>query len=322
MADPVSPRSAHINGPLSNFASAYSNAQFIADQVSGTVLVEKESDSFHKRTRSDQATIIDDAAGPRASLNEASYDLEEDMYVCRSRGLKQAVPESLMLNADNPPLNPDQLATANVMQRIKLARERRVAVQVMTSGNWATANTGAVSNVWTDEVNGTPLRDMKTGLQAIPFNGDDVLVFGVCSDVVWDDISMHPDMMALRAGGSTKDGTVSPEELAKNLNIAGILVSKIHYNTAQQGLTASYSRIWGTTTFAFVVVPVQAYSPEQMAFSMTFRHNLPGAVNGIRVRRWHNPDAGLGGSDYVACELKDDEKIIQNDAGYLFTGVR
>ncbi len=320
MADPVSPRNAHINGALSNFASAYVNAQYIADQASPVFVVDKASDSFHKRLRIDQATILDDAAGPRSQLKEANYELDEDSYSVRPRGLRQAVPESLVLNADAS-LSPEQLAVQNTLNKIKLAREDRVATQIMTSGNWASSNTSAVTNTWDDEANGTPLADLQLGLRAIPFNGDDVRVIGVCSDVVWHPLSRHPQLMGLRAGGGSQGGPLKTKELADFLEVDDILVSKIHKNTAMLGQTASYSRIWGTSTFAWLVVPTEVMSTEQMMFSCTFRHNLPGGQNGMRVRQWHDPSMGVGGCDYVATELKDAEKVIQNDAGYCFTGV-
>lgn len=321
MATPVSPRSAHIDAALSDFAAAYTNSQYIADEVSPVILVDKESNAFFKRLRVDSATVVDDSAGPRAQLKEASYELEEDSYSVRPRGLRQLVSESLMLNADAA-LDPDQIAVSNVMNKIKLAREDRVASAIMTPGNWAVSNTAAAAAPWNDTVNSDPLGDLHTALEAIPFNGDDVRVLGVCSDRVWNTLSRHPQIMSLRAGGGTQGGPVRREELADYLGIDGIRVSKIHKNTAALGQTASYSRVWGTSTFALVVVPATLMSTEQTIFCATFRHDLPGGVGGMRVRRWHDPSLGVGGGDYVACELKDDEKVVQNDAGYLITSVR
>jgi hypothetical protein len=50
-------------------------------------------------------------------------------------------------------------------------------------------------------------------------------------------------------------------------------------------------------------------------------HNLDGSQAGIRVREWYDPAQGQGGTDMIAVELSDHEKVIQNDAGYLFTSV-
>lgn len=321
MADPIAPRTAHTNAALSDFASAYVNSQFIGDELSPAILTDKLSDVFYKRLRKDQADIVDDYIGPRGQHNEATYELDTSSYSCKQRGLKHPVTETLRMNADAA-LSPDEAAVANIMQKIKLAREDRIASQVMTAANWAAANTGAVGNYWTDETNGTPLSDLQSGLEAIPFNGEDVRVVGVCSDIVWNPLSRHPTLHSLRAGGGTDDGTISTKELARYLGIDDIFVSKIHKNTANLGQTASYSRVWGTTTFAFVVVPRVLMSTEQMMFSATFRWNVAGGTKGVRAREWHKPDEGFGGTDYKAVELADDEVIVQNDAGYLFTAVK
>jgi hypothetical protein len=320
MSAPVSPASARINNALTDFASAYKNSQFIADAVCPILLTDKESGSFQKRLRKDQATPLDNRVGARGAIKEASYDLDSGTYLVEGRGLKQAIPEGVVLNADAV-LDPKQLATQNVMQRNMLAREIRVADLIMTGGNWAVANTGAVSPNWDDEVDGVPLTNLQTGLQAIPFNGDDVRVIGVCSDVVFDTLSRHPQIMGLRGGGGTQGGPVSPEELASFLRIDSIFVSKVHKNTANTGQTASYSRVWTATTFAFVVVPTVLTSTEATVFAVTHRQNLPGSQKGFRVREWREEGEGIGGTDYVAAEHKDDENIIQNDAGYLFTSV-
>lgn len=317
--DPLSPRGSHVNATLSTFASKYENSQFIADMLSPTVLVDKESNSFQKRSRVDSATIFDDAAGPRSPLQEVRYAIDDDTYLCRPRGLKGVVSQALQQNADAP-LDPKEIATQTVMQAIKLARELRVATKIMTSGNWASANTSNASN-WTSAVNGTPLADMQGGLESIPFNGDDVRVLGCCSDVVFHYLSRHPDFLSLRANGGSENGTVTPSELAKYVGFDDLLVSKIHYNTAVLNQTASYSRMWGSTTFAFVVVPKVMMSTEQTVFMPTFRFNADGSSDGILVREWHDPNVGTDGADTIAVSLKDDEKIVQNDAGHLFTGV-
>ena len=320
MPAPVSPATSRISNALTDFASSYSNSQFIADLVSPILLTDKESGSFHKRTRKDQATALDNRVGARGKMHEITYDLDSGTYLVEGRGLVEGITEGVILNADAA-LSPHETAAANVMQRNMLSREIRVADQIMTSGNWAVGNTGAISPNWDDEVDGVPLTNMQTALQAIPFNGDDVQVFGVCSDVVFDVVSRHPQIMGLRAGGGNTGGPVSPQELANFLRISGIHVSKIHKNTANTGQTASYSRVWTSTAFAFVVVPKVLQSTKQSVFSVTMRQNLPGSKNGIRAREWHVEEEGIGGTDMVAVEHKDDEVIVQNDAGYLMTSV-
>jgi len=319
-AEVISPNSAFINGPLTDFASKYANSQFVGDRLVKPFLVDQIGATFKKRLRVDEATLVDDAVGPDSRLNEVSYKVEDDLYLCRPRGL--AHPSGKLTQAvSNSALDPKQVGIANLMQHIMLLRENRVASLIMTAGNWASGNTSAVTNDWDDETNGKPVTDMKAGLQAIPFNGEDVDVFGVCSDIVWDKVSLHPQVMSLRSNGGTEGGPAAPSELARYLGIADVLVSKVHKNTAAPGLTASYSRVWGADSFAFVVVPKQVVSTEQMMFGANFMFNIEGGTNGIRVREWFDPGRGQGGTDMTAVELSDQAKVIQNDAGYLFTSV-
>lgn len=318
----ISPNSAFISGPLTTFASKYENAEFIGDRVVPPILVDAPAATFQKRLRNESinASGKDDLVGARSVINEVSYEIDTDTYRVTSRGLKQPIPR-LTVQVSNSALNVREVGVENVMTQIKLRREIRQADLVMTSGNWASGNTGAIANNWNDHVDGAPVTDMKTGLRAIPHNGPGRRVYGVCSDIVWDEISMHPQVMSLRSNGGTDGGPATPEELARYLRIDGILVSAVQKGTAALGLTDTYGRVWGSTTFAFVVVPAQVMSIEQMMFGAVFMQNLDGSQNGVRVREWHDPAQGQGGTDFVAVELSDDEKVIQNDAGYLFTSV-
>jgi hypothetical protein len=320
MADPIAPNSAHISGPLTNFAAMYQNSQFVGDFLVPPLLVDEPGATFQKRMRADQAISYDDYVGPRSRINEITYELEDDTYSVRPRGLAHACGRQTQ-QAANAALSPKETGVATVMQGIKLRREIRVADLIMTSGNWASGNTGAITNDWDDYVDGAPVTDMKAGLQAVPFNGDDVKIYGVCSDIVWDAVSLHPQVMSLRSNGGSEGGPVAPDELAKHLRIDGIFVSKVHKTSSALGLTVTYSRVWGATTFAFVVVPKQLMSTEQMTFGVNFMHNLEGSTQGIRAREWYDPALGQGGTDMIAVELSDHEKVIQNDAGYLFTSV-
>src|SRR5690606_19576629 len=124
-AKPIAPASAEISAELSDFAASYQNSQFIADEVCPILVVTRESDSYPKRLRVDQATIEDDYVGPRGAIPEVTYGVDEGTYRVKGRGKKAAVPEALELAAD-PSLNVRQSATQRAMQAVKLGREKRV----------------------------------------------------------------------------------------------------------------------------------------------------------------------------------------------------
>lgn len=319
MANPIAPASARLNNALTDFASAYVNNSFVCDELSPVLLVDKMTGEYGKRLRIDVATPVDDRVGPRDRVKEITYDVDSGTYSCEGRGLQQAVPKELLGNADAW-VQPELFATENVLQRLKLAREIRVAALINTQANWATSNTSAVSTTWDDEVNATPLTDLLTARRGIPFHGDAVNVIGVCSDVVWDALSIHPQILSILGGGSVS-GEVTTDQLAKRLRLSKIVVSDLEKNTAAIGLTGSYSRVWSATQFCMVVVPKTLVSTEQSVFSVTTRFKYPESKNGMVAYDWIEMAEGLGGTQHVAAGMYDDEVIVQNDAGYQLRSV-
>jgi hypothetical protein len=315
----IAPASARLSNPLTDFASNYANKTFIADTVCPIMLTDKMTGSFGKRLRIDVTTPVDDLASSRAQLNETTYSVDSDTYSCVARGLKQPVSTELQVNADAW-VDPKQFAVGNVMQRLMLAREIRVSTLFGTQANWASTNTGAVSNLWSDKTNGTPLDDLLTARRAIPQHGEEVQVIGICSDTVWDALSVHPQILEILGGGS-QSGTVTTDALAKRIRCSSILVSDLDKNTAKYGVAASYSRVWNAQQFYFAVVPAQLQSTEQHVFGVTFRNKYPGSQNGILAFEWLENNQGLGGTEFTSAGFYDHEKIVQNDAGYQLRSV-
>ena len=317
-SNPIAPANAHIDAPLSDFAASYSPGTFIADAVCPPILVDQRSDKFFKRFRKDVTTEVYNRVGDRGALQESTYDVTTDSYYCVGYGLKGPVPRSLQAIADAP-LNPMQFATQDVQVRNLLSREIRVADMITTSGNWASSNTGAASAVWTNTTTGAPLDDIHTALEAVPATGQDSMLVGVCALEVFNALRRHPQIRDLHGNGQ---GQINAAVLAEYLGLDMLYVSDVQKNTANTGLTASYSRVWLNTVFAIVRRPRQLVSTQQEVFGVTFRRRIAGSANGWLTRTWHDANEGTEGTDFVAVTHEDDEKVVQNDQGYLITGVR
>lgn len=309
---PISPSSAHVDKALADFASAYSNSGFIADRLCPIVPVDKRSDKFFTRNRRDVSHIPSDMLSPRGEAQMASYDVGTDNYSVTDRGLKDIVVDSLVRNADAP-LDPRQLATQNLMQKLMLGREERVAALLCTSGNYAAGNTSAAGVAWTNETTSTPLADINTAIAAIPFAGEDASLVGFCARPVWNALRKHPQLLAMKG---VDKGMLSRGEFAEFFELDELLVSDVWKETANLGQTASYGRMFTATVFGVVRVPKVLSGADISAFSVTFR-----AQPGIQVRTWDSPSMGIGGSETIQAEFSDDEKIVQNDMGYLLTSV-
>lgn len=302
----------HIDAALSDFATAYKNDGFIADALCPVVPVDKRSDKFFTRSRRDVSTLVNDLIGPKGRANEASYDVSSSNYSVDDRALMDYVTSALQINADAP-LDPRQLATQNLMQKLMLMRERRVATLLTTSGNYASGNTSAAGTAWTNETSSTPIADINTAIAAIPFSGEDAQLKAFMARPVWNALRKHPDILALKG---TDKGQVSRGEFAAFFELDEVLVSDVWYDTANPGQTASYGRAWLATVFGVARVPKQLSGADISALSVTFR-----VTPGMQVRTWDAPEVGVGGSEAIQVEFSDDEKIVQNDMGYLLTGV-
>lgn len=300
----------HVDAALSDFATAYQNSGFIADQLCPIVPVDHRSDKFFTRSRRDVSMIVNDLVGPKGRANEASYDVGTDNYSVQDRALVDYVPTALQRNADAP-LDPRQMATQNLMQKLMLARELRVASLLTTSGNYAPSNTAGASAAWTNKTTSSPVADINGAIAAIPFSGEDSQLFGFCSRPVWNALRAHPEIVGLK--GLTS-GQATRQEIAEWFELDGLLVSDVWYDTANPGQAASYSRAWGTG-FGVLRVPRVITGKDISAFAVTFRVNP-----GVQVRTWDEPGIGVEGAEAIQPGFSDDEKIVQNDMGFLITG--
>lgn len=302
----------HLNAPLSDFATKYRNDGFIADMLSPIVSVNKRSDDFFTRSRRDVSVIVDDAIGPKGSANEADYDVGSDTYQVRGRALKGLVDLAEEANADAP-LDPDEMAVSNVMQKLMLNRERRVATLLCTSGNYASGNTAAASVAWTNETTSTPIADINTAMAAIPFSGEDMYLRAFMARPVWNALRKHPQILAMKG---TDKGQVSRSEFASFFELDDVLVSDVWYDSANPGQSASYARGWTATVFGLARVPKVLSGKDISALSVTFRFG--GKMN---VRSWDEPGRGEMGTRVHQVSFADAEKVVQNDMGYLLTSV-
>lgn len=307
---------AYVDAALSTFISGYSNGDYFADRVCPIIETNKKGGKFQKYDRKDVTRIGSSEMAETGEASEAGYSITTADFDCTLRGLKDLVPKSLISGADDPQ-QPLEKSAANITNRLLLEREDRVATLLTTAANFATANTGAVANVWSNPTSGTPLDDIYSGLAAIaPGMEADTQLVMVMAREVWNALRKHPDVIA---GGATRASLKLPEA-ADLFGVDEILISDAQKNTANYGQTASYSRVWTATTCVAVRVPRGEPRGEQGLCSGTFRFRVDGQEP-MRVRRWFNPEKGHGGSEVVQVEHADDEKMIQDDMGYLWTSV-
>lgn len=309
---PVHAGSVHVDAPLTDFATAYQNSGFIADKLFPPISVDKRSDKFFTRNRRDVSHVVSDLMGPRSKSNSATYELSTDNYSVQDRALHDLVSYAMSQNADAP-LNPEQMAVNNIMQKLMLAREARVAALVCSTGSYASGNSGAVGAVWSNITTSTPISDINTAVAAIPFSGEDASLVAWCTLPVWNALRKHPEILSLKG---TTTGQVSRAEFASYFELDEFHVSNLTYDTTNIGQSAAYSRTYTATQFGILRRPKMLAGADVSVFGVTFR-----VSPGIETSTWEEPSLGVKGSKAVQVAFSDDEKVVQNDMGYLMTSV-
>lgn len=309
---PANPTSVHLDGALSDFATAYENRDMLADILCPIVHVAKRSDEYHKRTRRGSAHLVNDLMGPKSRANETTYETTTDNYSVQDRGLMDYLSYAMISNADGS-LSPREETVQDLMTKLALKREVRVATLFCSSSNFASGSTGAAGTVWTNKSTSTPMEDILTARAALPPGGPNSRLVAYCALEVWNALRVHPDILALKG---MEKGMISTSDFASFFSVDEILISDAEKDNNNPGQDPTYARIFTATVFGLARVPV-APTRRTAAFGLTFRVDP-----GIQTTTWDEPAIGVVGSEGIRVAFSDDENVIQNDMAYLITSVR
>lgn len=311
----ASPQNLHLDPGLQIVAANYENKSFIGHEIAKYLPAEFISATFLKGRRQDSAkgtgsTLV----GHDGLINEITAAFDRATYKMEPKALMEFV-GSLTMTAVNSSMNSEEQAVARLMQRLMLAHEVTVRDQVFTAANFAAANQVTISTAWTNTATGDPWSDIKAGIRKLPSFGDDTYIVAVGSDSCIDTILASPSIREAVHGSLGPAPT--EDELAKRLGIEKVLRSNLVYNSATDGQTPIYTRVWTSDKFGLYTVPRNPQSPTVNCFALSFSHG----DGKPRVRTEYSGTRGYGGGTNVIVEYMDHAAmVIQSDAGVLFTG--
>lgn len=304
----TTPSALHIDAPLTAFATAYRNGLYISPIPD--VPTPQLGGKYKQKLRRDVNKNYDDKLGARGKASEVHYSTVDGTYILQGRGLRAPVTYSEVVNA-NVGLSPEEEATKKVMNDILLAKEIRHATLLTTAANYAAACQVAATAAW-NAVGATPELDINNAIAAIAPSDEETEIIACMSQEVWNRLRVSPNILAMMG---MKEGMVSRAQLAQYFEISEVRVSKATYDTANEGQSASYSRVWGTSSFVLFTRPkVQGTDVSGFAVNFTYQ-------GGVTIRKYFDPSEGIGGCTFVQPEHFDQVAAIQNDMGAIITGV-
>jgi hypothetical protein len=303
----------HQNATLSNMSVMYANEEYIGEQLAPPLVVGKQSDVYYIYGQNDRLAYPDDELGPRGQANEVQESRTTDSYLTRPYGYQNFVSAMTLANQDAP-LNEMIDLTEAVNEGIAFRRELRLATLLTTSANYGT-NTAAIAagNRWDTASGGNPIADLQNARKSLWSGRGPGEVKGFTSLDVFLQLSRHPGILELFKFNGNSPGLATPDMLARWFDMSTLLVGKARQDTAVEGQTPSYSRVW-SNVFGMVRV-ARRPSIRNASFAMTFRHGNPLST------QWFDQTIGHGGGFFSKVSVSEQHKGIAADTGYLLTTV-
>lgn len=306
----VSADEVHSDQYLTNLSQGYANDSYIGERLILSVPVQKRSDKYAIYPQREMFEAPSDLlTSDKARANEISSTRTSASYDLLDYGLENFVSNETLENQDLP-FNERADMVMELAEHMARKREVRDAELLTTAGNYGSGNTTTLSgsDQWNSSTGGNPIKNIQDGKAAL-FNGPGATdVWGFTSLDVFNVLARHPLLLDLQK--YTQNGLLTPEAIARYFGLAGLLIGEARKQTANEGQTASYSRIW-SDYFGLVRV-ARAPSKRTAAFAARFRKN-----NDPVVTEWFDARAGKSGGYFIKNAVSEDARVIASFGGYL-----
>lgn len=276
---PVLPNQVHRDRALENVSLQYKPQGLIADLVAPKVPVKRESDFYYVYSR-DTMSIPETLRASGAESNQANWNVSTSTYVLEEHALHDYVVDRQRDNADNP-IDLDIDTVEITTQKILLRREVDLATVVQDKNNWSNQLSMTTTQQWSFNTTTTnPIVLIDSLSSVIVQNSGVVPNQLIVTDAQFRALKEHFSVVD-RVKFTSAD-SVSPEMLAKLLNLERILIARGIQNTAKEGLAESMSFIW--TDAAFLCYVAAAPALKQASALYTFWKDAYSAP--FKVERW------------------------------------
>jgi hypothetical protein len=311
----IQPGTVHQNSTLSNISVQYANEEYIGEQLMPVAVVGKKSDVFYTYNKRDRLGAPDDALGPRGEAAEIADSRSTDSYACVTRGLQNYVDGETLENQDAP-LNELLDLTEALSEARAFKREQRIATVMCASGSYDSANTSAIAagSRWDTAGGGNPIKNIQDAMATIWSGRGPSDLVAWCSLDVYNVLSRHPQVCDLFKYGGSSPGLASPSMIAGFLGLSKLIIGKARQDVANSGITASYTRMWGTDNFGIARVAKRP-SLRNACFGYTIQHGQ------VESSQWFDQRLGKRGGYFAKVAYAEDFKIVANDTAYLYRTV-
>lgn len=304
----------HVDALMSNFSKMYTNDEYIGERLMPIVPVSKRSDKFLVYPKRERFAFPDDALSERAESNEISESRSTDNYSVKDYGLSNYL-DLETLNNQDAPLNEMLDLVEAVLEGMAFKREGRIATIVQASANYS-GNTAAAITKWdTASTGGSIVADILAAKDALWRGKNPTRLIGVTTLDNWNTCIVNNPALTDKYK-YTNSGFYTPDLIAGWFGLDEILIGKARQDTANEGQTASYSRMWSSDFFAIVAV-AQRPSLRSLHFGSTFRMK-----DSPYTTSWQDPAIGVRGGLKTRVSVSEDHKIVGGDSSFYISDVK
>ena len=310
-------RGIHVDKHLSNVALNYRPSGFVADKVFPTVSVQKQSDMILTYNQGDLWRRENTKRSRGTMANKISFQVSSTSYYAENYALSAGVTIEDRANADAALVRSLEEGRVNrLLDSLMLDWEVRVAAQATNTSNVGTS--AAVGSAWTDLTNSDPLSDIRAmydNVEAITGYTPNKILFSGDS---WKYFSRNSTVIdKVNPSGNTGGGlNASATQAASLLGVEEVIIGQSFYNTAEEGIAQSLSRVWGDHVLVYFAP--NAPSVEAPSFGYTLRWAAAGLPNMQAERLPFDPRTK---EDLIQVGYYQDELITASALGALVTNV-
>lgn len=307
----VMPGTVHTNAALTNLSVMYANEAFIGEQLMPIVPVNKLTDLYYTYDQRDRFQYPPDELGPRGDANEITEGRSSTTYACVGYGYENYLDADTLFDQDAP-LNEMADLTEAIAEGLAFRRELRIAA-IMVNGTNYGANTSAIAAAdrWDTADGGDPIKNFQDAKAALWMGRGPTELVMFSSLDVYNVLSRHPQILDLYKYSGGTVGLATPDMIARFFGASRYLVGEARKETANEAVTASYSRVW-SDVFGMVRV-MRRPSKRSAAFGVTFRHR------NIESKQWFDQRKGVHGGYFAKTAVSETHDIIAPLTGYLYT---
>ena len=314
----LSPGDVHNDSTIAEMSVMYANDDYIGTQLVPFVPVSKDGGTYFVYGKRDRLAIPDDTIGADGDVRDVHESRSTASYSCVPKGLKGHIDVHTLANQDAP-LDEMLDVAMGVSERMALAQEKRHATLAFTVANHTNTQTIAAANRWDTTSGGTIIANLQLLGRSLWSGAGPGNLIAATSIDVYDVMARNPQILDLFKYNGSSPGLATPDMIARWFMWDRMLIGRAREDTANEGQTASYSRIWADRLGLFRVATFP--SIRNASFGYTFIQSNPTLQDsdGRITSQWYDPKKGVKGRYYHKETRVVDEKIVAADTSGIIT---